>query len=238
MDESELTSQVVARAALPAETTVAMFAIFKTYYEQAELEIFERDLSNKNWVLLLHDRGGTLRGFTTLALYETEFGGRRVSVVYSGDTIIQPEFWGSPELARGWITNVVKLSAEMAHPLYWLLISSGYKTYRFLPIFFKVYYPSCEQPTPPDVQALIDHLARGRFGAEYDAERGIVRFARGATPLRPGVAEISAERLKDRHIAFFIERNPGHAQGDELVCLTEITPENYSAIGRRLLRGA
>jgi hypothetical protein len=30
------------------------------------------------------------------------------------------------------------------------------------------------------------------------------------------------------YVAFFLSRNPGHAAGDELVCLTELSPANLT----------
>src|SRR5690606_3642214 len=115
-----------------------------------------------------------------------------------------------------WIKSVLALTAGMAQPVYWLLISSGYKSYRFLPVFYREFYPCVDRPTPPEVKALMDELATARFGDEYDPTTGVVRFRQGATPLRAGVAEVSRERLRDPHVRFFVERNPGHAQGDEL----------------------
>jgi hypothetical protein len=117
-----------------------------------------------------------------------------------------------------------------------LLISSGYKTYRFLTVFYKEFYPRYNCPTPPDIQALMDHLATQRFGADYHPELGVARFTKGATPLREGVASVTDERLRDPHVAFYIARNPGHVHGDELVCLTRIHPDNLTAAGKRLLR--
>jgi hypothetical protein len=83
-------------------------------------------------------------------------------------------------------------------------------------------------------QALLDELAAQRFGPDFDRERGIVRFAEGATPLRAGVAEATARRRRDPHVDFFLLRNPGHERGDELVCLARIHPENLTAAGRRM----
>jgi hypothetical protein len=131
---------------------------------------------------------------------------------------------------------VLEKSAQMPQPVYWLLISSGYKTYRFLTVFFKEFYPRYDQPTPLDIQALIDHLACERFGADYHPDPGIVRFQNGATPLRSGLAEVTEERLHDPHVAFYIERNSGHANGDELVCLTRVHPDNFTPAGRRMAR--
>jgi hypothetical protein len=42
--------------------------------------------------------------------------------------------------------------------------------------------------------------------------------------------------LRNPHIAFFVAQNPGHAQGDELVCLARIHHDNFSAAGRRMTR--
>lgn len=233
---TSLASHTLPRVDLTPADQEAMFTLFAGCYAGVTRISFERDLREKNWVILLRDEGEVLRGFSTLLIYTTVWAGQPLSVVYSGDTIIQPEFWGTPELPRSWIKTVLRLTASLPQPLYWLLISSGYKTYRFLPVFYKNFYPRYDQPTPPETQALLEHVARERFGTEYDAAQGVVRFTSGATPLREGVADLSAERLSDPHIAFFATQNPGHAQGDELVCLTCIHPDNFTAAGRRMAR--
>lgn len=232
---SALKSRVVAVGELSPPEIAALYDLFDECFV-AERELFLRDLSLKNWVILLEDPESGLQGFTTLSLYETTAGDQPLSVVYSGDTLVRPAWWGTMELPRSWIKTVLSLSAGMTQPLYWLLLTSGYRTYRFLPLFFREFHPRYDQPTPPGLQALLADLARARFGADFRCREGIVRFAAGATPLRTGVAEVTEERLKDPHIAFCLEKNPGHAQGDELVCLTLIHPDNLTAAGRRMLR--
>jgi hypothetical protein len=232
----QLQGQGVRRSELTRADIENMWRLFQEHYDRAEQEIFQRDLDGKNWVILLRDEAAEIQGFSTLSLYETHAAGQPLSVVFSGDTIIRPLFWGTPELPRTWIKTVLSASAGMVQPLYWLLISAGYKTYRFLPIFFREFYPCCHCPTPAGIQAILDQLAQERFGADYSAVTGVTRFRVGATPLRAGIAEVTEQRLKDPHVAFFVARNPGHAQGDELVCLTHVHPDNYSAIGRRLMR--
>jgi hypothetical protein len=233
----KLTSTAILRTDLSASDTGDMFCIFSEHFEGTTPDIFERDLDGKNWVILLKDgESGQLEGFSTLALYETSFENKPLSVVYSGDTIIRSAYWGTPELPRSWIRTVMEKSTGMAQPLYWLLISSGYKTYRFLPVFYKEFFPRFDQPTPPEMQALMNHLARQRFGDDYHEEAGIARFTTGATPLRTGVADVTEDRLKDPHISFFISHNPGYLQGDELVCITRVHPDNFTAAGRRVFR--
>lgn len=232
-----LTSQTLPCQELTPETIQEMFDVFNENFSQASLDCFIRDLNNKNWVILLRDtETNRIQGFSTLALYETTFQDKTLSVVYSGDTIIRRAYWGSSELPRSWIHTVLEKSAHMPQPLYWLLISSGYKTYRFLTVFYKEFYPRYDQPTPPEMQMLMDHLARNRFGADYYPDLGIVRFQNGATPLREDIAPVTDERLHDPHVAFYIKRNPGHVNGDELVCLTRVHPDNFTPAGRRMAR--
>jgi hypothetical protein len=231
-----LHSRVLATSDLTPDEIATLYGLFAESFV-ATPDLFERDLQRKDWVILLSDaETGAVQGFTSLSFYETEAAGRRLSVVYSGDTLIRPAYRGTPELSRIWIKTVLALGEGYRQPLYWLLLSSGYRTYRFLPLFFQEFYPRHDQPTPAVEQALLDELAAERFGPELDRERGIVRFSQGATPLRAGVAEVTAGRLGDPHVDFFLRRNPGHERGDELVCLTRIHRENLTAAGRRMAR--
>ncbi len=232
-----LVSQATPRSALSDHDIQQMFELFQTCFDQVTCHNFQHDLNKKDWVILLRDGyTNAIEGFSTLACYGTLCHGQPIGVIYSGDTIIRPAYWGTPELPRTWIKTVLKLGEGLPKPLYWLLISSGYKTYRFLTVFFKEFYPRYDRPTPPEIKALMDHLAGERFGADYDPESGVVRFSEGATPLRADVAEVTDRRLKDPHVAFFVAKNPGHSQGDELVCLACLHPDNFTAAGRRMAR--
>jgi len=232
-----LTSIAAPRADLSKSDIQSMFRVFSENFDGATMEIFERDLGGKNWVILLCDSAtNEIEGFSTLALYETMFKNKPLSVVYSGDTIIRREYWGTPQLPSTWIKTVLEKSANMIQPIYWLLISSGYKTYRFLTVFYKEFYPRYDAPTPPNIQSLMEHLASQRFGADYHCQEGVVRFRNGATPLREGVAEITDQRLHDPHVAFYLACNPGYVNGDELVCITRVHPDNFTPAGRRMAR--
>jgi hypothetical protein len=186
-------------------------------------------------VVLLRDGDDRVRGFTTFALYESAAVDPPVSVVFSGDTIVDAACRSSTLLPRAWIHAVLAESEDMPQPLYWLLISSGYKTYRFLTVFLKRSYPRHDLVTPKREQAVLDALAAERFGARFDRTSGIVRLER-PTPLRPGVADVTARRLRDPHVSFFVARNPGHAAGDELVCLARLHADNFTAAGHRVVR--
>jgi hypothetical protein len=233
---TSIVGEALPRSKLSDHVIQTMFNLFFDYYE-TNFESFQQDLFSKNWVILLRDiESGAIQGFSTLAFYTSTLNGSEIGVVYSGDTIIRPVCWGTPELPRTWIKTVLEIGNELPKPLYWLLISSGYKTYRFLPLFYKQFYPRYDQLTPPKIQAIIHHLASERFGSDYCPQLGVVRFTTGSSPLREGVAEITERRLKDPHVAFFVQKNPGHTEGDELVCLTTIHQENFTPAGRRMTR--
>ena len=233
----QLVSQAVPLSGISHDEILEMYALFENHYDRTTYEIFTRDLSRKNWIVVIRDSENShIEGFSTLAFYESKINGDSVGVVFSGDTIIRKKYWGTPELPKRWIKTVMEVGKTLPEPLYWLLISSGYKTYRFLPVFFKEFYPCCDQATPSDYQAIIDQLARERFGDDYHQTEGVVRFSVGATPLAEGVAVVKPNRLRDKHIRYFQEKNPGHIRGDELVCVAIIHPDNFTAAGKRMIR--
>lgn len=222
------------RAQLGPAQRAAMFALLDGHFEGVSAAQFAADLTEKSHVILL-ERNGRLVGFSTLLIYETMHRSEPATVVYSGDTIVAPEAWHSPVLSRAWITTVNALRRD--HPqgrYYWLLLTSGFRTYRFLPVFWREFFPRHDQPMPPESRELRDHLARERFGAAYDATRGIVRFDRPQR-LRPALAGLPAGKADDPHVAFFLRENPGHLAGDELVCLTELVESNLTPAGRRMV---
>lgn len=232
---TSIRGRLVARADLTPGERQAMHGLLASYFDGVEARVFERDLANKNWVILLEDESGALRGFTTLHLYRERFEDEPITVVFSGDTIVDKSAWNTPALHRSWIDAVSRLAQrEGEGRVWWFLIVSGFRTYRLLPVFFREFYPRHDAPTPGGVQRLMDHLASGRFGAEFDPATGIVRFRDGAQRLDPEVGEITEARVRNPHVRFFTERNLGHEAGDEMVCLCEISEHNLTAAGRRM----
>lgn len=226
--------ELVPRAKITAAQKEEMFQLLAHHFDGVTREQFARDLAGKNLTLLLR-RGETLVGFSTLLAYSTTFENAPVNVIYSGDTIVTPEAWGTTALPRAWVAGVDALRATLPPgKCFWLLLTSGFRTYRFLSVFWREFFPRCNTPTPPEHKRLLDQLARERFGAQFDAASGIVRFTHPQR-LRDALKEISAGRENDPHISFFLSRNPDHAHGDELVCLTELADENLTAAGRRMV---
>jgi hypothetical protein len=252
-EAGRLTGRIVPQPKLDARERLAMFDLLSTSFVGVDLGTFEGDLAQKNWAILLEDDGGQLRGFSTLLVYRSGVGsdldflvgGNPVSptrksrsdpmtVVYSGDTIVDRAWWGSSALPLTWLRAVRELAPSQAgEAIYWLLLTSGYRTYRFLPVFFREYYPRVD--SEPAAKSLLDTLAGEQFGDLYDPSRGIVRFTRPQV-LVPELLDVPQGRARDRHVSFFLDRNPGYVCGDELACLTRIDDDNLTPAGRRMAR--
>jgi hypothetical protein len=224
------------RDALTGAQRDEMFALLSQHFDGVRRVQFERDLAGKNWVVEIR-RNRRLSGFSTLLVCNARHDGRDITVIYSGDTIVAPEAWGSPALSRAWIAAVNHLRARVpGRPCYWLLLTSGFRTYRFLPVFWREFFPRHDAPTPRRMQRLLVQLAKEQYGDGFDESTGIVRFEQPQR-LRGGLEQIPAGRDADDDVAFFLRKNPGHASGDELACITEICEANLTRAGRRMLRG-
>jgi len=232
---SLITPKAVETSTLDAKQRAEMYALYARYYAAASREGFLADLADKDYVVLLHDQAAALKGFSTLSEYEREFDGRTLGVLFSGDTVVDAEHWGQQALAFAWLRLAGSIKArEPQRPLYWFLISKGHRTYRFLSAFAREFWPAFDRPTPPHIQGLMDTLARERFGEDFDAEAGVIRFAESRGHLREPFAAVSEAHRRLPEVAFFLERNPGYIHGDELVCLCELAPDKLRPLGRRV----
>jgi hypothetical protein len=218
-----LTSTLLPRASLSEADAAAMLALFDLYYENVRPERFRADLAEKEWVVLLRD-GGRIAGFSTARLIEA--AGRRA--VFSGDTIVARDYWDRPELPRAWGRFVMSMA-----PIWWFLISKGVRTYLYLPLYFRDFWPRHDRATPADAQSTIDAFARAKYPAEY--RDGLIRCSEPHGNLRPEFAAIPSHRAVDAHARFFVERNPDFARGTELACLAEVREENLTPAARRMV---
>lgn len=228
------TPQALEVADLAVADRRAMYALYERYYDASSWPLFSADLADKDRALVLRDESGAIRGFSTLAVYERAFDGAPVRVVFSGDTIVDERHWGQQALAFAWLRLAGAIKAERPEvPLYWLLISKGHRTYRYLPAFSRAFHPSPDAATGADLQRLKDFLAVDRFGDAYDALAGVVRFPQSRGHLRAEYAQVPEAHRRLPEVAFFLARNPGYAQGDELLCVCELAADTLRPIARR-----
>ena len=75
---------------------------------------------------------------------------------------------------------------------------------------------------------------RGRADARHVPERGIVERS-GFKRLRATAAPLVLSADSDPNLLYFAGANPGHAEGDMLVCLCPLTWSNWLSLLRRMV---
>lgn len=202
-----------------------MYQLFSEYYQNHTLQSFEHDLYEKNHVILLRDaKDRSLQGFSTLLRVPLKKAGKNVLGVYSGDTVINKEYWGSSALGIEFLLYLWKL--KMKRPgtaVYWFLISKGYKTYLLMSKNFATYFPRYDRETPKVYRDLMNDFYGSKFSKNYHPDTGLITYEGKACALKEHVADITPDLLKNPHIAFFNQMNPHWDKGDELTCIAKMT---------------
>lgn len=212
-----------APAELDAATRMRMLELMHLCYDNVDDARFAHDLANKQHVICLMDEKGTAQGFSTIRIAEETLGGKRVDILFSGDTVIHPDWWGTKALQPAFLAFTLRHKLKnLRRPLYWLLLSKGYKSYLLLTNNFPNAFPRRGGTPPPALVALRDRVARAWWGTEYDERTEIVSFAVARDRVKPGVASLDPATLAQPDVAYFVERNPRWSDGDELVCFAEI----------------
>lgn len=220
-------------SSLTADECRILSNIYLANYSGTNEDRFIADLSNKTEVLLVYC-SGELVGFTTVQLYEREWDGKFIRVIYSGDTVVEQAHWGQQALAFAWIARMGEIKREKPEiPLYWLLIVKGHRTFKYLPTFGKSFFPHWSIDRS-DLKPLADFLAHEKFGAVYNSAAGVVEFPESQGHLRNEIAMPTEEQASLPAVKFFLDRNPNFTQGHELVCLCEIEEANMKSLTKRI----
>jgi hypothetical protein len=227
---------IIASRRLSEEDREAMFRLHGAHFCNVVRGTFMDDLAQKDWVILMKCQSEIV-GFSTIQILRLPAEGRDRVFLFSGDTVVDRAFWQRSALAGAFGHFMLRLMAtEPGRPIHWFLISKGYRTYRFLPVFFRRFFPVHHSPTPPEETAVLDAVARFKFGSAYDPARGIISFGGTRDRLSEALAEVPPHRRRDPHVAFFLRKNPGYRSGDELACLADISKENLNESAWRVIR--
>jgi hypothetical protein len=222
----KLTARYRPLRAISVDDITEMHKLFSGFYENADVPTFLRDLAKKDGAILVRDKETRrICGFTTIKKVPLWDGARRALGVFSGDTVMEPSCWGDRALKDAFTRHLLFLwLTSPGVPLYWLLISKGYKTYMLLANNFVNFHPRPDGPADPKLERLVRAYTDQLFPGKYDEARGILDFGDGSQRLREEVAPITAEmRLHNPFINYFERSNPGWRVGHELPCIAEIS---------------
>ncbi|KAB3530511.1 hypothetical protein [Alkaliphilus serpentinus] len=232
----EIKGSIVEVYTLTNEDIEMMYRLMDTFYDNMTRENFLRDLKQKDYSIVLRDEDHKIWGFSTQQILHIPLKDQVIHGVFSGDTIIHKDYWGSMELFIVFARFFFEFE-EKYQDFYWFLICKGYKTYRMLPTFYKTFYPNYKEDTPQDIQAIMDAFGRYYSPEEYDEATGVLCYKGVKDKLKENVADVSEERLRDKNIAFFVEKNPDYTKGNDIVCITKLSKSNLKPRMRRFLLG-
>lgn len=240
IEDGGLFYYLVSRENLGPEIIDLMFVLMAKNYDHMSRVSFEKDLAVKQYVGMIASEDDELVGFTTYAVNPKGSGTENYNIIFSGDTIIDPAHWGTQIIVKGWTMSVGWISkSDQLKKWYWYLMSKGHRTYLYLPLFFESYYPA---PEPGPEQYLFKSIAHEvsnlLYGEYWKPEKGIIEFSDNQGSLKKELSDDSFKKSKSPNIAFFLEKNPGFEKGDELVCITEISADNFRrSVKNYFLRG-
>lgn len=203
-----------------------MHTLFQEYYHNVSLEVFMKDMNKKEGAILLREKDtGKIKGFTTIVRLPMSYR-RKVAVgIFSGDTVLDKEYWGSPALHSGYLKFLLKTKlTRPLTPLFWLLICKGYKTYLLMANNLRNYYPRYDRQKQSELESLVSGYCKSLFPKYYKKEPSILLdFGSDYQRLKENVAPITdTMRRNYPKIAYFEKMNPTWQRGTELPCIGEI----------------
>ncbi len=229
-----LKSEIVPIIEVTSAKRKELFELYFRYFENVTLGIFLDHISHKDHVIILTDqKTSEVKGFCTLMVIELQLDGEKIIGIFTGDTIIERTHWGEQELVRAFTFFCGKNAGiYKQQKVYWLLISKGYKTYRYLPVFTKDFYPNHTHVFPERLKSIRNALASQLYPEEFDPQTELITFKNKIGNLRPGIGDIDEIRIQDPAIEFFAQKNPDHMKGVELACIAELSLENLKSISK------
>ena len=214
---------------VPAERD-EMFSLYRNYYEATDRNAFERDLSEKDGVIVVR-RDRSIIGFSTYLVRPQAIGAETVHYLFSGDTILHSSRWGDPVLLRAFFRAAGAAKAGVKGRLFWFPIIGGHRTFRILPNFFRTFVPAIDDHGPAGLVAIRDAIATARYDSYFDPATGLVDFGPSQGHLRGEWADTEETAVRNRFAASFLKANPHYFRGVELACLAEFEIGNLKRYG-------
>ena len=215
-----------------------MYCLMQENYDFVELDRFKSDMYKKDLVGILIDSRNVIQGFTTFSLNPFGYENSDYNILFSGDTVISSNYTGTQELAKGWCkTAGYFLANSPDKKLFWYLMSKGYRTYLYLPFFFNSYYPNIEKEDSYEYHKIANHVSYHLFEDNWCSKQGVIKFDKSLGQMKSVHVEKSFSK-SNRHVKFFISKNPGFVNGEELVCITEISIGNLKRYAKDLVKSS
>lgn len=229
-----ITTTVYASGSLSRAQWDEIWTLTEEFYD-VEREFAEAELRQRQRIAMIR-MNDSLLGMAAIDVYPVEFRGRMLTVIATAHVLIREAWRGRNLLQKlGARTFLATRLRYPLRPIYWFFDTVSYKSYLLLPRNFREFWPRYEEPTPEPRAALIDQLATQTYGPAWRPARGVV-VRSGQKRMRSTAAPLVLGAGTEPELEFFARANPGHSEGDMLVCLCPLTLSNWLSVGRKALQ--
>jgi hypothetical protein len=228
-----ITTSIHATGALSAAQWEEIWQLTTEFYD-VERDYAEAELRRRQSIAMFR-MNGALLGMAAIDTYAAEFRGRKLAVISTAHVLLRENWRGRNLVQKLGLRSF--LAARLRYPLrpiYWFFDTFSYKSYLLLPRNFHTWWPRHDQPTPEPRAALMDQLATELYGPAWRPARGVA-VRSGQKRLRETAAPLVLRADSDPDLQFFAHLNPGHAEGDMLICLCPLTLSNWLSVARKAL---
>jgi hypothetical protein len=229
-----ITTDVQATANLSQAQWDEIWTLTEEFYD-VHREYAEAELRRRQNIAMFR-MNDSLLGMAAIDIFPVEFRGTTLIVIHTAHVLIR-EAWRGRNLLQKLGARTF-LATRLRHPLrpiYWFYDTFSYKSYLLLPRNFREFWPRFDAPTPEPRAALIDQIATRLYGPAWRPAQGVVERS-GQKRMRHSAAPLVLGPGADPQVAFFSRANPGHAEGDMLVCLCPLTLSNWLSLARKALQ--
>lgn len=232
-ERDRITTSVHRTGTLSPAQWEEIWLLTREFYD-VEREYAEAELRRRQTIAMFR-MNGVLLGMAAIDTHPAIFRGRKLAVISTSHVLIR-ENWRGRNLVQKLGVRTF-LAARLRYPLrpiYWFFDTLSYKSYLLLPRNFRTFWPRFDEPTPEPQAALIDELATRMYGPAWRPARGVA-VRSGQKRLRATAAPLDLGAGASPELEFFARANPGHAEGDMLLCLCPLTASNWYSLARKAL---
>lgn len=216
-------------------TREACFRLLAKHFAGVTWEQFQNDFLEKKYVAILR-REGVVVGFSTMVTVPVYDRNHILhQVAFSGDTAVEFDARNSIGFGTALSSFFKENISEYGDGNVWyILISKGWRTYKAMEFMFHSFAPCPTREILTEEKEIVSAFAKMRYPSRFDEEGLVLRSYSGDQRLSEGSPDLV---VPDSMLGnFFVDKNPNFAQGDELICIANISHANFTRAFQRCFR--
>jgi hypothetical protein len=206
---------------------------FVARYEAISFEDFERQRRELSKALLARHASGAIGGVVAARIFTVGSGADERTMVWGEWGFLDPPFRRRLLLERAMLGGALpSLLRHPRRPVYFMAEAASWKGYLALARGFAHLWPRPGCSLPEAERRIIMQVLERRGDPEWDPARRV--FHRGKPMATAGGAEHVPDHLRALH-DFYRRVNPGHAEGDSLLCVGRVSWQSLAMMPLRTL---